>query len=184
MALKFPVRDPRDLSDYTFEWTDFIEDGVIADATVEVVDGGDDLEITGKLVGSKTVTVSDALAQNEVRWSDPPTSLTTGLEYTLSVRVANAGRDPLVWSAVKTLTFMKDLVDRGLASLDVDRGAARRMFGQGESAFYFDAPVASAFSSRPSNSAFWPTSAAIATTSQPYVSFSHGMMMDVSSPPE
>lgn len=55
--LKFPVRDPRDLSDYTFEWTDFIEDGVIADATVEVVDGGDDLEITGKLVGSKTVTV-------------------------------------------------------------------------------------------------------------------------------
>lgn len=57
MALKFPVRDPRDLSDYTFEWTDFIEDGVITDATVEVVDGGNDLEITGKLVGPKSVTV-------------------------------------------------------------------------------------------------------------------------------
>lgn len=48
-------------------------------------------------------------------------------------------------ATVKTLTFMKDLVDRGLASLDVDRGAARRMFGQGESAFYFDAPVAKGF---------------------------------------
>ncbi len=55
--LKFPDRDPRDLSDNTFDWTDFIEDGVIADATVEVVDGGDDLEIVGKLVGPKTVTV-------------------------------------------------------------------------------------------------------------------------------
>lgn len=48
-------------------------------------------------------------------------------------------------ATVKTLTFMKDLVDRGLAALDVDRGAARRMFGQGESAFYFDAPVAKGF---------------------------------------
>ena len=54
--LKFPDRDPRDLSDNTFDWTDFVEDGVIADATVEVVEG-DDLEITGKLVGPKSVTV-------------------------------------------------------------------------------------------------------------------------------
>lgn len=48
-------------------------------------------------------------------------------------------------ATVQTLDFMKDLVDRGLAALDVDRGAARRMFGQGESAYYFDAPVAKGF---------------------------------------
>lgn len=53
--LKFPVRDPRDLSDYTFEWTDFIEDGEIAEATVEVVDGDDQLMITGTLVGPRSV---------------------------------------------------------------------------------------------------------------------------------
>lgn len=65
--LKFPDRDPRDLSDNTFDWTDFLANGagadqepaadaVIADATVTVVEG-DDLEITGTLVGPKSVTV-------------------------------------------------------------------------------------------------------------------------------
>ncbi|MBB4123200.1 ABC transporter substrate-binding protein [Martelella radicis] len=48
-------------------------------------------------------------------------------------------------ATVQTLDFMKDLVDSGLSALDVDRGAARRMFGQGESAYYFDAPVAKGF---------------------------------------
>ncbi|WP_180966979.1 ABC transporter substrate-binding protein [Cohaesibacter celericrescens] len=48
-------------------------------------------------------------------------------------------------ATVATLNFMKDLVDRKLASLDTDRGAARRMFGQGNTAFYFDAPVAKGF---------------------------------------
>ncbi|CAM3802811.1 ABC transporter substrate-binding protein [Parendozoicomonas haliclonae] len=46
---------------------------------------------------------------------------------------------------VATLKFLKSLVDEGLVSLDVDRGAARRMFGQESSAFYFDAPVARGF---------------------------------------
>lgn len=46
---------------------------------------------------------------------------------------------------VQTLNFMKDLIERDLASLDTDRGAARRMFGQGNAAFYFDAPVARGF---------------------------------------
>ena len=62
--LKFPVRDPRDLSDYTFDWSDLLMngadddgDGVITDATVQVVDGGDDLTINGKLVGPQSVTV-------------------------------------------------------------------------------------------------------------------------------
>ena len=35
-------------------------------------------------------------------------------------------------ATIQTLAFMKDLVDRKLASLDMDRGAARRLFGQGE----------------------------------------------------
>lgn len=48
-------------------------------------------------------------------------------------------------ATVKTLNFMKDLIDRDLATLDTDRGAARRMFGQGNAAFYFDAPVARGF---------------------------------------
>ena len=46
---------------------------------------------------------------------------------------------------VKTLEFLKMLVDEKLVSLDTDRGAARRMFGQESSAFYFDAPVARGF---------------------------------------
>ena len=47
------------------------------------------------------------------------------------------------------------------------------------------APEARAFSSMPSSSPSpWPTSAAIATTSQPYFSFSHGRITEVSSPPE
>ncbi len=48
-------------------------------------------------------------------------------------------------ATVKTLNFMKDLIERDLATLDTDRGAARRMFGQGNTAFYFDAPVARGF---------------------------------------
>ncbi|RKF17905.1 carbohydrate ABC transporter substrate-binding protein [Alginatibacterium sediminis] len=48
-------------------------------------------------------------------------------------------------ATIDTLNFMKNLVDEDLASLDVDRGAARRMFGQGNTAFYFDAPVARGF---------------------------------------
>lgn len=48
-------------------------------------------------------------------------------------------------ATIETLNFMKDLIDRDLASLDTDRGAARRMFGQGITAFYFDAPVARGF---------------------------------------
>ncbi|KFA94997.1 ABC transporter substrate-binding protein [Vibrio sp. ER1A] len=48
-------------------------------------------------------------------------------------------------ATVQTLNFMKDLIDKDLASLDTDRGAARRMFGQGNAAFYFDAPVARGF---------------------------------------
>jgi len=48
-------------------------------------------------------------------------------------------------ATVKTLNFMKMLVDEKLASLDVDRGAARRMFGQENAAYYFDATVARGF---------------------------------------
>lgn len=48
-------------------------------------------------------------------------------------------------STVETLKFLKMLVDEKLASLDTDRGAARRMFGQESAAFYFDAPVARGF---------------------------------------
>ncbi|WP_375752843.1 ABC transporter substrate-binding protein [Vibrio sp. HN007] len=48
-------------------------------------------------------------------------------------------------ATVQTLNFMKDLIERDLATLDTDRGAARRMFGQGNTAFYFDAPVAKGF---------------------------------------
>ncbi|WP_319485968.1 ABC transporter substrate-binding protein [uncultured Cohaesibacter sp.] len=48
-------------------------------------------------------------------------------------------------ATVATLDFMKGLIDDKLASLDTDRGAARRQFGQGKTAFYFDAPVAKGF---------------------------------------
>ncbi|MDV7105594.1 ABC transporter substrate-binding protein [Vibrio sp. TH_r3] len=48
-------------------------------------------------------------------------------------------------ATVKTLDFMKMLLDEKLASLDVDRGAARRMFGQENTAYYFDATVARGF---------------------------------------
>ena len=76
MNLKFPVRDPRDLSDETFDWSDFLEDAVIADATVEVVDGGDDLQITGMLVGPKSVTV-------DVEGGTPGKTYTLACEVTL-----------------------------------------------------------------------------------------------------
>lgn len=48
-------------------------------------------------------------------------------------------------ASVDALNFMKTLLDEELASLDVDRGAARRMFGQENAAFYFDATVARGF---------------------------------------
>lgn len=48
-------------------------------------------------------------------------------------------------ATVDTLNFMKMLLDEKLASLDVDRGAARRMFGQENAAYYFDATVARGF---------------------------------------
>ena len=48
-------------------------------------------------------------------------------------------------ATIKTLEFMKMLVDKKYAALDTDRGAARRMFGQENTAFYFDAPVAKGF---------------------------------------
>ena len=62
MALKFPVRDPRDLSDYLFDWEEFLtsedgEKGVIASATVGIADGDDALVITGQLVGQQSVLV-------------------------------------------------------------------------------------------------------------------------------
>ena len=46
---------------------------------------------------------------------------------------------------VETLNFLKLLIDQKLASLDTDRGAARRLFGQESAAYYFDAPVARGF---------------------------------------
>lgn len=61
MAEKFPTRDPRDLSDYLFDWTDFLTDqesgdvAVIETATVEIVDGDGSLEMTGTLVGPHSV---------------------------------------------------------------------------------------------------------------------------------
>ena len=48
-------------------------------------------------------------------------------------------------ATIKTLKFMKGLIDDKLAALDTDRGAARRQFGQENTAFYFDAPVAKGF---------------------------------------
>ena len=47
-----------------------------------------------------------------------------------------------------------------------------------------EAPVASALRLAASRSSCWPTSPTMAITSQAYVSFSHGIMIDVSSPPE
>lgn len=47
--------------------------------------------------------------------------------------------------AVAALEFMVDLVDRRLAAPEIDRPDARRLFGQGASAFLFDAPVVQRF---------------------------------------
>ncbi len=48
-------------------------------------------------------------------------------------------------ASVKALQFMVDLIDRGLAAKDIDRPDSRRLFGQEESVFYFDAPLAKGF---------------------------------------
>ncbi|XWN30976.1 MAG: extracellular solute-binding protein [Devosia sp.] len=47
--------------------------------------------------------------------------------------------------AVDALTFMTELVQERLAAPEVDRPDARRLFGQGATAFYIDAPVARSF---------------------------------------
>lgn len=48
-------------------------------------------------------------------------------------------------AGVATLEFLTDLVAERLAAPEVDRPDSRRLFGQGESAFYLDAPVARTF---------------------------------------
>ncbi len=45
-------------------------------------------------------------------------------------------------AGVRALSFMSDLVKDGLAAKDIDRPDARRMFGQNQTGFYMDAPVA------------------------------------------
>jgi multiple sugar transport system substrate-binding protein len=55
---------------------------------------------------------------------------------------------------IATLTFLTDLVQERLAAPEVDRPDSRRLFAQGASAFYLDAPVA-----RPwclCRARFWP----------------------------
>jgi multiple sugar transport system substrate-binding protein len=47
--------------------------------------------------------------------------------------------------AVRALTFMTNLVKDGLAARDIDRPDSRRLFGQNNMAFYFDAPLARGF---------------------------------------
>ncbi len=44
--------------------------------------------------------------------------------------------------AEQALTFLKGLIDGGLAAREVGRGDARQLFARHQSAFYFDAPVA------------------------------------------
>jgi len=44
--------------------------------------------------------------------------------------------------AEQALTFLKGLIDEGLASLEVGRGDARQLFARHQTGFYFDAPVA------------------------------------------
>lgn len=44
--------------------------------------------------------------------------------------------------ALEALTFVKGLIDGGLAALEVGRGDARQLFARHQSGFYFDAPVA------------------------------------------
>lgn len=44
--------------------------------------------------------------------------------------------------AEQALTFLKGLIDDGLAALEVGRGDARQLFARHQTGFYFDAPVA------------------------------------------
>jgi multiple sugar transport system substrate-binding protein len=44
--------------------------------------------------------------------------------------------------AQEALSFLKGLIDDGLAALEVGRGDARQLFARHQAAFYFDAPVA------------------------------------------
>ena len=48
-------------------------------------------------------------------------------------------------AAVRALSFMADLVKDGLAAKDIDRPDARRMYGQNQTGFYQDAPLARGF---------------------------------------
>lgn len=47
--------------------------------------------------------------------------------------------------AVAALTFLADAVDQRLAAPEIDRPDARRLFAQGATAFYLDAPLARTF---------------------------------------
>ena len=47
--------------------------------------------------------------------------------------------------SVAALQWMVDMIDQGLSAKDIDRPDSRRLFGQEEAAFYFDAPVAKGF---------------------------------------
>ena len=48
-------------------------------------------------------------------------------------------------AAVRAMSFMADLVKDGLAAKDIDRPDARRMYGQNQTGFYHDAPLARGF---------------------------------------
>ena len=48
-------------------------------------------------------------------------------------------------AGVRALTFMTDMVKEGLAAKDIDRPDARKMFGQNQTGFYHDAPLARGF---------------------------------------
>lgn len=48
-------------------------------------------------------------------------------------------------AGVRALTFMADLVKDGLVAKDIDRPDARRMYGQNQTGFYHDAPLARGF---------------------------------------
>jgi len=67
--------------------------------------------------------------------------------WTFGGEVIDADGQPQVDSpeAVAALEFMASLVKERLAAPEIDRPDARRLFGQGAMAFYFDAPVARTF---------------------------------------
>ena len=48
-------------------------------------------------------------------------------------------------AGVRALTFMADLVKEGLVAKDIDRPDSRKMFGQNQTGFYQDAPLARGF---------------------------------------